>query len=137
MKLTLKQINEIIETSINEAKMSIGNTLTESEKSNIVRMLTEAKKEGTDKEKDTDTSKKKKNKKSNKVLKHQVVSLLNQDKIDMAAIGRIVYPDMDDDTLRSYISKIARGKEEIPDNRVNDFYRALQTQSKGRKGKTA
>ena len=45
----------------------------------------------------------------------------------MAAIGREVYPKMDDDTLRSYISKIARGKEQIPDNKVNDFFKALRT----------
>ena len=75
----------------------------------------------------SNVKKKGKKKKSKQVLKHQVVSLLSQDKIDMAAIGREVYPKMDDDTLRSYISKIARGKEQIPDNKVNDFFKALRT----------
>lgn len=115
--MKLKVINEIISETIKERKAP---QLTEEEKDKVMRMLNEASEK-------SNVKKKGKKKKSKQVLKHQVVSLLSQDKIDMAAIGREVYPKMDDDTLRSYISKIARGKEQIPDNKVNDFFKALRT----------
>ena len=115
--MKLKVINEIISETIKERKAP---QLTEEEKEKVMRMLNEASEK-------SNVKKKGKKKKSKQVLKHQVVSLLSQDKIDMAAIGREVYPKMDDDTLRSYISKIARGKEQIPDNKVNDFFKALRT----------
>ena len=115
--MKLKVVNEIISETIKERKAP---QLTEEEKDKVMRMLNEASEK-------SNVKKKGKKKKSKQVLKHQVVSLLSQDKIDMAAIGREVYPKMDDDTLRSYISKIARGKEQIPDNKVNDFFKALRT----------
>lgn len=115
--MKLKVINEIISETIKERKAL---QLTEEEKEKVMKMLNEASEK-------SNVKKKGKKKKSKQVLKHQVVSLLSQDKIDMSAIGREVYPKMDDDTLRSYISKIARGKEQIPDNKVNDFFKALRT----------
>lgn len=115
--MKLKVINEIISETIKERKAQ---QLTEEEKEKVMKMLNEASEK-------SNVKKKGKKKKSKQVLKHQVVSLLSQDKIDMSAIGREVYPKMDDDTLRSYISKIARGKEQIPDNKVNDFFKALRT----------
>lgn len=115
--MKLKVINEIISETIKERKAP---QLTEEEKEKVMKMLNEASEK-------SNVKKKGKKKKSKQVLKHQVVSLLSQDKIDMSAIGREVYPKMDDDTLRSYISKIARGKEQIPDNKVNDFFKALRT----------
>ena len=115
--MKVKVINEIISETIKERKAP---QLTEEEKEKVMKMLNEASEK-------SNVKKKGKKKKSKQVLKHQVVSLLSQDKIDMSAIGREVYPKMDDDTLRSYISKIARGKEQIPDNKVNDFFKALRT----------
>ena len=115
--MKVKVINEIISETIKERKAL---QLTEEEKENVMKMLNEASEK-------SKVKKKGKKGKSKQILKHQVVSLLSQDKIDMSAIGREVYPKMDDDTLRSYISKIARGKEQIPDNKINSFFKALRT----------
>lgn len=73
-------------------------------------------------------SKKSKSKKdSSKVKRRQVLAMMNQDKIDLAALGRKLYPDMDDDTSRSYISKKARGERELSDSEVNKLYTILHS----------
>lgn len=108
-----------------------------------VEMLDEAKKKKKKKSaskksdsKEKKTGKKKKGDSSElKNVRRQVLSMLNQDKFDMAAVARSVYPSMDDDARRSYVSRQARGIEPIPDNKVTSYYHALRSASKGRKGK--
>lgn len=68
-----------------------------------------------------------KKKDSSKVKRRQVLAMMNQDKIDLAALGRKLYPDMDDDTSRSYISKKARGERELSDSEVNKLYTILHS----------
>ena len=68
-----------------------------------------------------------KKKDSSKVKRIQVLAMMNQDKIDLAALGRKLYPDMDDDTSRSYISKKARGERELSDSEVNKLYTILHS----------
>lgn len=68
-----------------------------------------------------------KKKDSSKVRRRQVLAMMNQDKIDLAALGRKLYPDMDDDTSRSYISKKARGERELSDSEVNKLYTILHS----------
>lgn len=108
-----------------------------------VEMLDEAKKKKkktTSKKSDSKTKKKGKKKGGGEKLKdvrRQVLSMLNQDKFDMAAVARSVYPNMDDDARRSYVSRQSRGLEDIPDNKVTSYYHALRSASKGRKGKVA
>ena len=70
---------------------------------------------------------KKSKKDSSKVKRRQVLAMMNQDKIDLAALGRKLYPDMDDDTSRSYISKKARGERELSDSEVNKLYTILHS----------
>ena len=57
----------------------------------------------------------------------QVTTMMNQDKIDLAALGRKLYPNMDDDTSRSYISKKARGERELTSKEVNKLYDILHS----------
>ena len=108
-----------------------------------VEKLDEAKKKDKKKksEKKSDSGKKDGKKKSKKGeneklkdLRRQVLSMLNQDKFDMAAVARQVYPKMDDDARRSYVSRQSRGLEPIPDNKVTSYYHALRSASRGRKG---
>jgi len=68
-----------------------------------------------------------KKKDGSKVKRRQVLAMMNQDKIDLAALGRKLYPDMDDDTSRSYISKKARGERELSDSEVNKLYTILHS----------
>lgn len=72
-------------------------------------------------------SKSKSKKDGSKVKRRQVLAMMNQDKIDLAALGRKLYPDMDDDTSRSYISKKARGERELSDSEVNKLYTILHS----------
>ena len=71
----------------------------------------------------------KKDKNGNIVKTQQMASdvrkLLRDNKFNMTAIGEKVFPDMEYDTLRSYISKIARGEREVPQNKVAQMYYAL------------
>ena len=66
-------------------------------------------------------------KEGSKVKRRQVLAMMNQDKIDLAALGRKLYPDMDDDTSRSYISKKARGERDLSDSEVNKLYTILHS----------
>lgn len=115
-----------------------------------VQMLDEAKKKKKSKKKKSQSKKdsksksskkgegkkekKEKDSKNLKVLKKQVLSMLNQEKFDMAAVAREVYPTMDDDARRSYVSRQSRGLENIANDKVTDYYHALRSASKGRKG---
>ena len=59
--------------------------------------------------------------------RRQVLRLLNQDKVDMAAVARKLYPDMGDDTRRSLISKKSRGERPLNDKEVNMIFHQLNT----------
>ena len=59
--------------------------------------------------------------------KNQVMDeLLNQDKIDMAALARSIWPDEDEDSRRSKISKISRGDLPLDDDVVSQLYQLLR-----------
>ena len=124
---------EILSLNENEAKtilLNLKNGLKN------VEMLEEAKKKKKKGNKKQTSNKKKKKEtedKTLKVMKKQVLSMLNQDKFDMAAVAREVYPNMDDDARRSYVSRQSRGLENIANDKVTTYYKALRSASKGRK----
>jgi len=75
---------------------------------------------------DKDTENKKK-KEISATKRKQVLKLLNQDKVDMAAIARKLYPDMGEDTRRSLISKKSRGERPLNDYEATVIYQMLRT----------
>lgn len=130
-----KNTEEILSLNENEAKtilLNLKNGLKNVEK------LEEAKKKKAKKKQTSNKKKKKETEdKTLKVMKKQVLSMLNQDKFDMAAIAREVYPNMNDDARRSYVSRQSRGLENIANDKVTTYYKALRSASKGRKGRQA
>lgn len=69
----------------------------------------------------------KKKKEISATKRKQVLKLLNQDKVDMAAIARKLYPDMGEDTRRSLISKKSRGERPLNDYEATVIYQMLRT----------
>ena len=55
----------------------------------------------------------------------QVTAMLRDPKINMAELGRDLYPDMSDDAARSLISKKSRGVRELTPDEVITLYQKL------------
>ena len=56
----------------------------------------------------------------------QVTQLLRDPKINMAELGRDLYPDMSDDASRSLISKKSRGVRELTPDEIITLYQKLK-----------
>ena len=56
----------------------------------------------------------------------QVTQLLRDPKINMAELGRDLYPDMSDDASRSLISKKSRGIRELTPDEIITLYQKLK-----------
>ena len=57
----------------------------------------------------------------------QVTTLLRDPKINMAELGRDLYPEMSDDAARSLISKKSRGVRELTPDEIITLYQKLHT----------
>ena len=55
----------------------------------------------------------------------QVTTMLRDPKINMAELGRDLYPDMSDDAARSLISKKSRGVRELTPDEIITLYQKL------------
>lgn len=58
--------------------------------------------------------------------RNQVTTMLRDPKINMAELGRDLYPDMSDDAARSLISKKSRGVRELTPEEVITLYQKLR-----------
>ena len=58
--------------------------------------------------------------------RNQVTTLLRDPKINMAELGRDLYPDMSDDASRSLISKKSRGVRELTPDEIITLYQKLK-----------
>lgn len=92
----------------------------------VMRHINEVLEEKKNKNKSEESTKKKRQKVTANKMR-QVLKMLNQDKVDMAAVARKLYPDMSDDTRRSLISKKSRGERPLNDEEVTEIYRLLRT----------
>ncbi|MBP5723121.1 MAG: hypothetical protein J6X18_06065 [Bacteroidales bacterium] len=57
----------------------------------------------------------------------QVTTMLRDPKINMAELGRDLYPEMSDDAARSLISKKSRGVRELTPDEIITLYQKLHT----------
>lgn len=58
--------------------------------------------------------------------RNQVTTMLRDPKINMAELGRDLYPEMSDDAARSLISKKSRGVRELTPEEVITLYQKLR-----------
>lgn len=97
----------------------------------IYAMLNESVFEGEDDDNNSDSKSKNNDfgdiKKSDAANKRkQVTQLLRDPKINMAELGRDLYPDMSDDASRSLISKKSRGIRELTPDEIITLYQKLK-----------
>ena len=121
MNLFESKLNRIIQEEL--IRESVRKIVTEEVMKYMSQRIDE--KEGKSKSKSSKTKGKDSKVSANK--RRQVLRLLNQDKVDMAAVARKLYPDMGDDTRRSLISKKSRGERPLNDKEVNMIFHQLNT----------
>lgn len=121
MNLFESKLNRIIQEEL--IRESVRKIVTEEVMKYMSQRIDE--KEGKGKSKSSKTKGKDSKVSANK--RRQVLRLLNQDKVDMAAVARKLYPDMGDDTRRSLISKKSRGERPLNDKEVNMIFHQLNT----------
>lgn len=97
----------------------------------VYAMLNESVFEGEDDDEKSDNKSKNNDfgdiKKSDAANKRkQVTQLLRDPKINMAELGRDLYPDMSDDASRSLISKKSRGVRELTPDEIITLYQKLK-----------
>lgn len=119
MNLFESKLNRIIQEEL--IRESVRKIVTEEVMKYMSQRIDEKEGKGKSKSSKTKDSKVSANK------RRQVLRLLNQDKVDMAAVARKLYPDMGDDTRRSLISKKSRGERPLNDKEVNMIFHQLNT----------
>lgn len=131
-KLIKDIVKEAVEKVINESRQerlyeSVRNAVRPIVYEEVVKYISETLNEKEEKDSENKSKEDEKSKRISPNKMRQVLKLLNQDKVDMAAIARKLYPDMSDDTRRSLISKKSRGERPLNDTEATEIYRLLRT----------